>query len=32
MGIVTEQMEQVCKLNVPLIAEAKAGSSWYETK
>lgn len=32
MGIVTEQMEQVCKLHVPLIAEAKAGNSWYETK
>lgn len=32
MRIVTEQMEQVCKLSVPLVAEAKMGNSWYETK
>lgn len=32
MQIVTEEMEQVCKLKVPLIAEAKMGNSWYETK
>ena len=30
--LVSGQMEQVAKLNVPLIAEAKWGKSWYEAK
>ncbi len=30
--MLTEQMEQVAKLSVPLIAEAKFGESWYEAK
>lgn len=32
MQIVTGEMEHVCKLAVPLVAEAKMGNSWYETK
>lgn len=32
MQIVTDEMQNVCKLSVPLIAEAKMGNSWYETK
>ena len=32
MQIVTNEMQNVCKLSVPLIAEAKMGNSWYETK
>ena len=30
--LVSAQMEQVAKLNVPLLAEAKWGESWYEAK
>ena len=30
--LVSEQMEQVAKLNVPLLAEAKWGRSWFEAK
>ena len=30
--VVSQQMEQVAKLNVPLVAEAKWGKSWYEAK
>ncbi len=30
--LVSEQMEQVAKLNVPLLAEAKWGKSWFEAK
>ena len=29
MQIVTNEMQNVCKLSVPLIAEAKMGNSWY---
>ncbi|MDR0889512.1 MAG: DNA polymerase I [Oscillospiraceae bacterium] len=32
MEIVTREMEQVVKLRVPLIAEAKMGESWYAAK
>lgn len=32
MQIVTDEMENVCALAVPLVAEAKMGYSWYETK
>ncbi len=30
--LVSSQMEQVAMLNVPLLAEAKWGNSWYEAK
>ena len=30
--IVTAEMENVVHLNVPLLAEAKSGASWYEAK
>ena len=30
--IVTAEMENVVRLNVPLLAEAKSGASWYEAK
>ena len=30
--LLTEQMQQVAKLSVPLLAEAKSGASWYEAK
>ena len=30
--VVQQQMEQVAHLNVPLVAEAKWGKSWYEAK
>ena len=30
--LLTEQMEQVTQLSVPLLAEAKSGASWYEAK
>ena len=30
--LVSEQMQQVAALLVPLLAEAKWGSSWYEAK
>ncbi len=30
--LVSREMEQVAKLNVPLTAEAKIGKSWYEAK
>lgn len=32
MKIVTEQMQSVMQLQVPLLAEAKCGASWYEAK
>ena len=32
MEIVRAEMEQAATLSVPLIAEAKAGASWYEAK
>ena len=32
MQIVTDEMQNVCKLSVPLIAEAKMGDSWYDAK
>ena len=31
-GLVSQEMEQVATLNVPLTAEAKWGKSWYEAK
>ena len=31
-ALVSKQMEQVAQLSVPLVAEAKIGSSWYEAK
>ena len=31
-SLVSKQMEQVAQLSVPLVAEAKIGSSWYEAK
>ena len=31
-ALVSEQMQQVAELHVPLLAEAKWGSSWYEAK
>ena len=31
-ALLTEQMEHVAKLSVPLLAEAKSGVSWYEAK
>ena len=31
-ALISSQMEQVAKLNVPLFAEAKWGNSWYEAK
>ena len=30
--ILTREMEQVAKLKVPLVVEAKLGGSWYEAK
>ena len=30
--LVSDEMEQVAQLSVPLVAEAKWGSSWYEAK
>lgn len=30
--MVSQEMEQVAKLNVPLLAEAKWGKNWYEAK
>ena len=30
--LISRQMEQVAQLNVPLLAEAKWGKSWYEAK
>jgi DNA polymerase-1 len=30
--LVSREMEQVATLSVPLMAEAKWGSSWYEAK
>jgi DNA polymerase-1 len=30
--LVSSQMQQVAKLSVPLLAEAKWGTSWYEAK
>ena len=30
--LVSARMEQVAKLSVPLLAEAKWGESWYEAK
>ena len=30
--LVSEEMEKVVSLNVPLVAEAKCGHSWYEAK
>ena len=31
-ALISEQMEQVANLSVPLLAEAKWGKSWYEAK
>ena len=31
-NLVTEQMQSVVNLKVPLIAEAKMGKNWYEAK
>ena len=31
-NLISREMEQVASLNVPLIAEAKWGSSWYDAK
>ncbi len=31
-GLVSREMQQVAQLNVPLIAEAKFGKSWYDAK
>ena len=31
-ALVSEEMEKVVNLNVPLLAEAKCGNSWYEAK
>ena len=31
-ALVSEQMQQVAKLSVPLLAEAKWGKSWYDAK
>ena len=31
-ALVSQQMEQVAQLEVPLVAEAKWGKSWYEAK
>ena len=30
--LVSEEMEKVAQLRVPLLAEAKLGKSWYEAK
>ena len=30
--LISTEMEQVASLNVPLVAEAKWGNSWYEAK
>ena len=30
--LISKEMEQVASLKVPLIAEAKWGSSWYDAK
>ena len=30
--LISQQMEQVASLSVPLLAEAKSGKSWYEAK
>ena len=30
--LISKEMEQVASLSVPLIAEAKWGSSWYDAK
>ena len=32
MEIVTAQMEHAVELDVPLVAEAKMGESWYDAK
>ena len=32
MQILTESMESAANLNVPLVAEAKSGKSWYDAK
>ena len=31
-SVLKEQMQSVCSLRVPLLAEAKTGQSWYEAK
>ena len=31
-ALISEEMENVKKLRVPLLAEAKWGTSWYEAK
>ncbi len=31
-NLLREEMERAVELNVPLVAEAKSGKSWYETK
>ena len=32
IAALTTDMQQVAKLSVPLLAEAKSGASWYEAK
>ncbi|MBQ8144882.1 MAG: DNA polymerase I, partial [Butyricicoccus sp.] len=32
MALLREEMERAVELRVPLVAEAKSGKSWYETK
>jgi len=31
-ALVSTQMQEVAKLSVPLVAEAKWGKTWYEAK
>ena len=31
-AVVTQQMEQVAQLSVPLVAEAKVGNTWFDAK
>ena len=32
MRLLTEEMENAFQMDAPLVAEAKAGHSWYDTK
>ena len=31
-ALVSAEMQKVCQLRVPLLAEAKLGKNWYEAK